>query len=85
MTKRTLKASKKTGIIKRADIRSAIEAVHIMPKAGQGWIVRTIGGERISQKFERKKDAINFAHQCRKQKTRRLIVHGPDGRIQSDL
>ena len=85
MTKRTLKTPTKSGTVRRTEIRSAIKAVHIMPKAGEGWVVRKIGYGRISQQFERKKDAVEFAHRCQKQGRARLIIHGRDGRIQSNL
>jgi len=85
MNKRTLKTPRKSGTVRRADIRSVIKAVHIMPKPGEGWVVRKIGDGRVSQQFASKKAAVEFAQRCQKLGRSRLIIHGRNGRIESNL
>jgi hypothetical protein len=83
MHKRTLKASTRTGKVERAKIRSAIRALHVMPKRGEGWVVSKIGDGRVTQRFSSKQDAIEFAKSIVKSPKTNLIIHDRDGTIQT--
>ena len=79
--KRTLKDPTKTGKISRGEIRAAIEAVHVVPKPGEGWEVRKSGDGRFTERFARRKDAVEFARSVGNQRKSELIIHGRDGKI----
>ena len=83
MHKRTLKTSTKTGKVERAKIRSAILALHVMPRPGEGWVVSKMGDGRITEQFSSKRDAMEFAKSVVKSRKTKVIIHDRDGIIQT--
>jgi hypothetical protein len=79
--KRTLKAPSKTGKIQRSQIRSAIKALHVVPKS-DGWVVTTSGAEQLAQEFPKKQDAVEFGESVAKRNKSSLFVHRRDGKIE---
>ena len=83
MHKRTLKTSTKTGKVELAKIRSAIRALHVVPKRGEGWVVSKIGDGRITERFSSKQDAMEFAKSVVKSRKTKVIIHDRNGTIQT--
>lgn len=57
---------------------------HVIPSPTGGWAVRREGAERTTSVFSRKSDAMEHARSLARNTSSDLIVHGKDGRIQSN-
>ncbi|MGB5982597.1 MAG: DUF2188 domain-containing protein [Nonlabens sp.] len=56
---------------------------HVVPsKENGGWAVRKSGSTKVSRRFDRKSDAVNFGRKLSKKEETELYIHKKDGRIQ---
>ena len=77
MQKRTIKESTRTGRITRSQIRSVVNAVHVIP-ATSGWQVKKTGPDAVTEIFETQEEAVDFAKALSQDKRVDLIIHVVD-------
>lgn len=80
-TKRTLKSPMGIGKVSRDHISDAVRAVHVLPEADAGWVVKKIGGDRLEAKFSTQKEAVEYARALIEKQHSPAIIHGRDGKI----
>jgi hypothetical protein len=74
-TLRILKNSP-TGKLPRSKVRNAIKAIHVFPSVKNRWAVRTIGTSSLKKTFSSKSDAVAFARETAKRKTKSTTTSG---------
>ena len=55
---------------------------HVVPNPKGGWDTKPGGGEKASNHYDNKKDAVEKATSIAKKNQRELIIHKKDGTIQ---
>jgi phosphatidylserine decarboxylase len=81
MQKRTIKGSSQTGRIARRQIRSVVNAVHVVPSP-TGWKVKKTGQEAVTEVFETRRQAVDYARALSQNKRVNLVIHSRNGRIE---
>lgn len=79
--KRTIKSSGENGTIPISVITAAVQAVHVVPGADDGWLVRTFDRARLAQPFSSKKDAVAYARTLALSRTSEIVIHNGKGRV----
>jgi len=79
--KRTIKSSGKSGKIPISVITAAVQAVHVVPGADDGWVVRTFDHAQLVRPFSSKKDAVAYARDMARSRTSEIVIHGRNGRV----
>ncbi len=55
---------------------------HVVPNPKKGWAVKKSGSSRVSQHFNRKKDAIDKGREISNNQKTEFFIHGKNGKIQ---
>jgi hypothetical protein len=79
--KRTVKSSGKSGKIPLSVITAAVQAVHVVPEADDGWVVRTFDTSQIARPFSSKKDAVAYARTMARSRISEIVIHDRNGRV----
>jgi hypothetical protein len=82
--KREIMSPERDGRFARGRIAAVVQSVHVLPKAGEGWTVRRMGGGRLSRDFSTQTAALRWARElARREDKTELIVHSRDGRVRT--
>lgn len=57
------------------------ENVHVTPRAGGGWQVKSAGNKKAAKVTDTQKQAINAAIPIAKNNKSEVVIHGTNGRI----
>ena len=56
------------------------KAQHVVPRDGK-WAVRKGGADRVTRRFDTKREAVEAAREIARKQRVELYIHGRDGRI----
>lgn len=79
--KRSLKPPGRSGRIPLNEIAEAVNTIHVLPAADDGWTVRAIGSAWDAQQFSSKEDALAYARGMTRPRPAQIVVHDRNGSI----
>ena len=79
--KHSLKILERDGRIPRSAIAAAVNAIHVLPVADDGWTVHVIGNASQAPQFSSQEDALAYARSLVRPKPAQIVVHDRNGRI----
>ncbi len=79
---RKLVDSDAVGRLDRRDIEAAVRAVHVLAAEGNQWVVQTLGGQRIQERFDSKKQALAYAIEIGSRRKALVMVHPRRGKVE---
>lgn len=75
-------SSSKQGKIDRNDIKTVVNAVHVVQSDKGGWAIKGSGARIDTAHFDTQREAIQFAREVVRNRKGNMIIHRRDGKIQ---